>query len=82
MSGAVGKHRPDLSTDDFVRRYQAGESSDSIAAYFGCTKSTVLTRLRSAGVGPRATGTHAKPRGPASPYWKGGRILTDRGTGV
>jgi 5-methylcytosine-specific restriction endonuclease McrA len=79
MARPVGRRRPDLSTEEIVRRYEAGESSWNIASAVQCAQRTVLKRLRSAGVEPRAAGTNPKRRGPASPCWRGGRTRLRNG---
>lgn len=77
---AVGQRRPDIDTDDIVERYRgAGQSSKAIALDLRCSGRTVLKRLRTAGVEPRGQGKHAKPKGPLSQYWKGGRIRDGKG---
>jgi hypothetical protein len=70
--------RPDISTEDVVQRYLAGQSSEKIAADLGCSTTVVFNRLRKAGVKARGQGK-VKPRGPASPFWQGGRTLSTDG---
>lgn len=62
--------RPDLDTEEIVRRYQRGESSKLIAADLGCGSRTVVLRLQSAGVAMRQRGkVKTYPNG--HPNWKG-----------
>ena len=42
--------RPDVPVPTLVRRYRAGESLELLARAFGCSPTTIRTRLRRAGV--------------------------------
>lgn len=53
MMGTQYHLRTDISTQDIVRRYAAGESSSQIAKSLGIYKSTVLRRLRRSGTKAR-----------------------------
>jgi len=54
---------PNPSTEDLVRRFQAGESCDAIAAATGLTLSAVCWRLGRAGaeIGPPRAGRGRRP---------------------
>jgi len=50
--------RPDIDTDDVIRRYVAGESELSIARSYGANRESIQRRLRKAGV-TRRSGSEA-----------------------
>ena len=51
-----GIPNPNLSTDEMVRLYLAGETSPNIAKALGCSSNSVRARLRAAGVTIRKPG--------------------------
>ena len=46
----------EIDIDTLIKRYNAGESSDTLGAEFGVSPNTVLNRLRAAGVQRRKSG--------------------------
>lgn len=72
MSAIKGKPtRPDISTEEIVRRYLAGESSLQLAAAFRCSAVMILDRLQVAGVPRRVTKTvSTAPIGYSGYHWR------------
>lgn len=62
--------RPDVCTDDVIRRYRQGESTKTIAQALGCCSRTVTLRLVGAGVALRGQGKF-KRYDDHHPNWKG-----------
>ena len=52
----MGRPRAELPTEQIVRRYRCGDSSERLAAKFGVSHSTILARLREAGARIRKPG--------------------------
>lgn len=55
-------YKPHCDFNDFAKRYEAGESSKTIAASYGVTPITVLRHLRRLGVDIRKPGSMGAPR--------------------
>lgn len=68
----------DERKDEAVRRYQAGEAQQQIAAGMGISRAGVSAVLRTAGVTAEAK-AKAIRRGEDHGWWKGGRIVTADG---
>jgi len=64
-------------TAEAVRRAEAGETQQQIAAALGCTQSPVSSALRRAGVTAKSARGHGRME--AHPCWQGGRSVSRQG---